>query len=160
MARLKERPDLDNIGINPFSAELKIRVNRKYKEVLNKFGDADKLESVFESVGHTKVFDQVGAKALVCSLSIRAKELYLHVMYSLVSGQDIIWIHRDRYMELYGIKSVNTYKDAVRDLSDKLLIYPHASLKDVYWINPHYFFKGNRQSKYPNNLVINKNENK
>jgi hypothetical protein len=156
MARLKERPDLDNIGINPFSAELKIRVNRKYKEVLNKFGDADKLESVFESVGHTKVFDQVGAKALVCSLSIRAKELYLHVMYSLVSGQDIIWIHRDRYMELYGIKSVNTYKDAVRDLSDKLLIYPHASLKDVYWINPHYFFKGNRQSKYPNNLVINK----
>ena len=41
MARLKEKPDLDNIGINPFSAELKIRVNRKYKEVINKFGDAD-----------------------------------------------------------------------------------------------------------------------
>jgi hypothetical protein len=156
MARLKERPNLDNVGVNPFSVDLKIRVNRKYKEVVNKFGNPDRLESVFESVGHTKVFDQVGAKALVSSLSVRAKELYLHIMYSLDSGEDIIWIHRDRYMEMYGIKSINTYKDAVRDLSEKLLIYPHASLKDVYWINPHYFFKGSRQTKYPNNLVINK----
>jgi hypothetical protein len=156
MGRIKEKPNLDNAGINPFSSELKIRVNKKYKDVLNKFGDADKLESVFESVGHTKMFDQVGAKALVSSLSVRAKELYLHIMYSLISGQDILWIHRDRYMEMYGIKSVNTYKDAVGDLSDKLFVYPHASLKDTYWINPHYFFKGSRQSKYPNNLVIEK----
>ena len=156
MARIKEKPDLVNIGTNPFSVDLRIRINRKYKEVINKFGDADKLESVFESVGYTKMFDQAGAKALVASLSVRAKELYLHIMYSLDSGQDIIWIHRGRYMELYGIRSINTYKDAVKDLSDKLFIYPHASIRDTYWINPHYFFKGNRQSKYPNNLIIEK----
>jgi hypothetical protein len=159
MGRTKEKPDLDNAGVNPFSESLQILMSNNTTHVKNKFGEDDKIVANYESVRYTKVFDQTGVKALVASLSIRAKELYLHIMYSLESGEDILWIHRGRYMGMYGIRSVNTYKDSVKDLAEKGFIYPHVSLKDVYWINPHYFFKGDRRMKYPNRVKIVKRMN-
>jgi hypothetical protein len=133
---------------------LQINVTRTRRDIINKFGNADYIEGQFESVRYTKVFDQTGVKALVSSLSIRAKELYLHILYSIESGEDILWIHRSRYMVTYKISSVNTYKDAVRNLAENGFIYPHVSLKDVYWINPHYFFKGDRANKYRDKVKV------
>ena len=152
MTRQKEKPDFTDIGINPFEGNLVIRVNKKSNEVTNKFGNPDKIESLYESVKFTKVFDQAGVKELLTILSAKAKEMYLHIIYSLEPSCDIIWIHKDRYMKSYGIKSINTFKEAVKGLSENGFIYPHVSIKDSYWINPHYFFKGNRFNKYPTKL--------
>jgi hypothetical protein len=154
MGRNIEKPDLSNVGVNPFVEPLRISVTKKRKDITNKYGNADFIESQFESVRYTKVFDQTGVKDLLSKLTIRAKELYLHIMYSLEPAEDIIWIHRERYMGKYGISSANTYKDAVKNLAENGFIYPVVGVKDVYWINPHYFFKGDRANKYKDNVRV------
>lgn len=148
MTRIKKRPDLHSVGNNPFNEGLIVEVNKKVYDVINKFGNGDAIVYSMESTPYTKVFEVAGAKKRVMELPVRSKELLLYFMHSIDSGMDVLWIDRVGYMKAYGIKSVNTFKDAVRALSDSLFIYPHASIKDVYWINPHYFFKGNRVTKY------------
>lgn len=156
MARIRERPDLSDAGNNPLVNELSIVLTRKDLDVTNKFGDADVIRTMYESVRYTKVYEQTGASSMVSGLTLRAKELYLYIMYALDHGEDLIWIHKARYMERHGINSVNTFKEAVRDLSQHTLIYPHAFIRDVYWINPHFFFKGDRKGKYPSKVNVKK----
>jgi hypothetical protein len=154
MARLKKKPDLspESIGPNPLAETLEIQVTRKYHKVLNKYDEKDEVEYSLDKTPFTKVYEVKQGKVNMIDLPLRSKELYLYVLYSLESGQDIIWIDRMVYMDRMKIRSVNTFKEAVWGLSLPKYIYPHAKLKDVYWINPHYFFKGNRINKYPNNI--------
>lgn len=156
MAKPITKPELNSetLGINPFIEGLTIYVTKKSQKVLNKYKEEDTKEFDLESTPYTKVFDVNGDRKQVSDLPIRSKELYLHLIHTLKSAQDYVWIDKAAYMKLMRISSVNTYKVAVRGLSDGLYIYPHYKIKDVYWINPHYFFKGSRINKYPKNTVV------
>lgn len=55
-------------------------------------------------------------------------------------------------MDENDVSSVNTYKGAVRELLLGGYLYLSV-IKDVYWINPHYFFHGNRVNIFPQNIV-------
>jgi hypothetical protein len=156
MPRLKKKPDftVEDLGVNPFVDGLTIFVTKKTHKVLNKYLVEDVKEFDLETVPYTKVFEVGGDRKQVSELPIRSKELYLFLIHTVKSAQDYVWIDRDAYMKIMGISSVNTYKVAVRGLSDGLYIYPHYKLRDVYWINPHFFFKGSRINKYPKNVVV------
>jgi hypothetical protein len=151
-------PDLsiDKIGKNPFTEGLEIKVIKKSFTVLNKFEKEDVKEYELEAVPYTKVFEVTGNKKEVNDLPVRCKEMYLWLIHTIKSGQDIVWIDRARYMAKMKIKSSNTYKEAVRVLCENLYMYPHANpgLRDVYWINPRFIFKGSRLHKYPDNLIV------
>lgn len=156
MARKKVKPDLnsENIGINPFASNLTIYTTKKEHKVLNKFGNEDIKEFELEAIPYTKVFEVEGAKKQIHELPIRSKELYLYLIHAIKSAQDYIWIDKVAYMKQMGIKSINTYKDAVFGLTDNVYISEHSRFKDVFWINPHYFFKGSRINKYPKSVVL------
>lgn len=152
MTRIKKKPDLYSIGENPFKEGLLIDANKQMYDIITRSGNKERVNYSLENIPYTKVFEVAGAKKKVMALPVRAKEMLLYFMHSIDSGMDVLWIDRVSYMKAYGIKSVNTFKDAVRCLSEELFIYPHASVKDVYWINPHYFFKGSRMIKYPDKV--------
>lgn len=152
--RIKKKPDLTNVGINPFAESLEILVNKKFQKVINKFGELDEKEYELEATPYTKVYEVASHKKQVVDLPIRCKELYLWLIHSVKPAQDIIWIDRTAYMKQNGIKSPNTFKDAVKGLYEALYIYPHPEFRDTFWINPHFFFKGSRIMKYKNNVVI------
>lgn len=157
MARTKKKPNFDEIGNNPFAQNLVIKINRKRHRVLNKFEQVDKMEVNLDAGRGCKVFEIAGYKALMMTLPIRAKELYLYLIHSLDDAQDYIWIDRVSYMKAHGIKSVNTFKDAVKALEERDYILQHhykTIFKDVYWINPRFLFKGSRPNKYPKNWDI------
>jgi hypothetical protein len=156
MAKETKKPDLsiEKIGINPFTEGLEIAITKKSVKVINKFEQLDKREYDLESTPYTKVFEVAQHKKQIIDLPIRCKELYLWLIHSIGKAQDIIWIDKSDYMRKMGIKSVNTYKDAIKVLSDNAYIYPHSSIKNTYWINPHFFFKGSRINKYPRNVVV------
>lgn len=158
MARKKEKPNLsiENIGINPFTSGLEIYAIKKQRKVKNKFDVDDVLENVLEAAPYTKVFEVSGATKQVCDLPIRAKELYLYLIHAIAGKQDCIWIDRVAYMNKMGIRSVNTFKQAVIDLAWGDYVAPHVKFVDVLWINPHFFFKGSRMNKYPNKVIIKK----
>lgn len=160
--RIKKKPDLspEKIGINPFTEGLEIPITKKHQKVLNKFGVEDEREFDLEKTAYTKVFEVKAHKKQVVDLPIRCKELYLWLIHSIRAGQDIIWIDRHDYMRQNEIKSPNTFKEAIKGLCDNVYIYPHATLRDTFWINPHFFFKGSRINKYPNNVTIVKTDKK
>jgi hypothetical protein len=154
MPRERKKPDLspEVVGLNPLAETLEIEASKKAYQVKNKFGDADEIRYELEAQPYTKVYAVKGGRKSVDDLELRSKELYLYLLYNLDTGQDVVWLDREWYMERMRIKSVNTYKDAIRGLCEGLFIYPHSSLKDVYWINPAYFFRGSRLSKYPSKV--------
>lgn len=156
MARVGKKPDLysDKVGINPFTEGLEIAITKKSVRVMNKFDKPDTRDYDLEATPYTKVFEVAQHKKQVIDLPIRCKELYLWLIHSIGKAQDIIWIDKTDYMRKMGIKSLNTYKDAVRGLYENLYIYPHPTIRDTYWINPHFFFKGSRVNKYPNNVIV------
>lgn len=156
MGRDKKKPDFNNItlGINPFVEDLKISVTKKGYQVLNKYETIDEKQYEFENTAYVKIFMNTASMAKSSGLSVRGKELYLFIIHGIPSATDFIWIDRDVYMRRMGIKSVNTYKEAVKSLSLAGYISAHCDLKDVYWINPKHFYKGNRINKYPNNIEV------
>ncbi len=158
MARQISKPDLspENIGKNPFTNWLEIPVIHKSFKVLNKFDQQDVKEYELEKTPYTKVFDIKGNKKEVNELPVRCKEFYLWLIHAIEPAQDIIWVDRVVYMNKMKIKSLNTYKEAIRVLCDNNYIYAHSNplLKEVYWINPKFIFKGSRLNKYPENVIV------
>lgn len=146
----------EEMGINPFLRKLEIVITKKKQDVVNKAGRVEVREYELEYVKYTKLFDVPGDKKMLSMMPIRSKELYLFIMYSLTAGKDYLWVDRDTYMKTMKIASVNTYKTAIRGLCDSNIIYKHHWLRDVFWINPQYFFKGSRINKYPNNIITRK----
>lgn len=161
MARIKKKLVLDSsmLGVNPFTKSLSIPVNRLYKKVVNKFGNPDFEVRDLEATKYTRVFEVRGYKDKMVALPIRSKEMLLWLIHNIDVAVDFIRIDRVDYMKKHKIKSLNTFKDAAKELSgeDKYIMPCEgkpSEVKDVYWINPYYFFKGNRALKYPMNVEI------
>lgn len=144
--------DFETLGVNPCSYPLVIPVNKiefagQYKK------EDDMLINVIaevEATPYTKLYVTSERRKLVSGLSTSAKELYLWIMFEIDSGEDALWINKDRFME-ENHTSLNTYKKAIEDLIRYAFI-AYTVVKDVYWINPDFFFRGDRLSKYPKNI--------
>lgn len=80
----------------------------------------------------------------------KAKDLCWFIIYELNSQQDWLWINKERYMKESHV-SLNTYKAAVLEL-DRYGILQPTVYKDTYWVNPMFFFHGDRIKKYPSKI--------
>lgn len=158
---IKKKPviNVEELGTNPFSFNLQIPV--KQLEFKNQYAkDADgvlvNLVAEVELTPFCKFYSTPEHRKLRNSFSLRAKEMYLWLLDEIDYGKDFIWINKDRYMKEMDISSVNTYKDALNEL----IRYGHLTesiTKGVYWINPEFFFKGNRVTKYSKKIKIQSN---
>lgn len=79
------------------------------------------------------------------TLRPRGRDLFLYIMYHLPENQDYINLKLANVRKHTGI-SINSIVTALRDLQDLNIICPKA--QSVYWVNPHYFFSGNRVEYY------------
>jgi len=151
---LKPKYTETDIGVNPHIDKLIIPINRvtltdRYKR------DEDVLindEMDLEDTPFSKLYASVVCKDKLYSMSSRAKELYLWFVYEIASGEDNMWLNRNRFMKENNV-SLNTLKGAVMDLISMGII-SYTIVKDVYFINPQYFFRGSRVAKYPDNLDV------
>lgn len=157
--RGKKMPDYDDdkLGTNPLVGNLSIPVNKKYKEVLRN-GVPLEEEHTMEATKFTKIYEFTDDKYHSVIMPIRCKEMLLYIIMSMEQGKDFIWIDKASYMENMGIKSPHTWRKAVAWLSLKNYISKHAAIKDFWWINPRFIFKGNRIAKYPNNIGVKYND--
>ena len=119
--------------------------NEMYK--LHKFGE----EIIVEVDSSTKVYTRAGFRLDIFSRTEKARSLFLWLIYEIESGKDFLWLNKNRYMTEASV-SLNTYKSAVEELCLNKVITP-TIYPEYFWINPVYFFNGNRLKKYPNNLV-------
>jgi hypothetical protein len=112
--------------------------------------DTSEIYSV-EVEKFTKVFNRSAYRVHIMSLPSRARDLCFWLIYEAEAGKDYVWINKNRYMEECDI-SLNTFKAAVSDLIKAIVIVPTA-VPQVYWINPLFFFNGNRLEKFKDKLV-------
>ena len=151
----KPKFDCKTLGVNSFviNSGFVIPVNKlefvdQYKLELD--GTLLPLKLEVEATPYVKVYITPERRLIISKLSPAGKELLLWLMYELETGKDYLWINKSRFM-LENSTSLNTYKKAV----DELVRYGMLAftvVKDVYWINPDFLFKGDRISKYPKNI--------
>lgn len=166
MARPKIKPNIDptQLVTNPFSLQddfiIRARGVKTSYETISKqeldnatFTQKAKVQASYlaEREEYSKVYTHCKKREYVMSMPPRAHSLFLFIMYELVVGQDWLWLNKDRYMGESEI-SLNTYKAALLDLVKYNVITPTIYV-DTYWINPKFFFSGNRLKKYPDAVI-------
>jgi len=102
----------------------------------------------------TKIVNHSKNRIKIAALTNNAKSLLLHIIFKAQPGSDIVDLKPKSYMAENRIKSLNTYKAAIKELTN-IAIYP-TSTKNQYFINPNIFFCGNRIKLFPNNVKISK----
>lgn len=145
---------LVNIGSNPLAVGIEIPVVPVYsKDTYKKDEDAIVPITIFiEKTPFTKVYNTSENRKIVNNLSSRAKTLLLWIIYEVEAGKDYLWINKSRYMQEVGIKAINTYNEAIKELIRYGLIKDTKAV-DTFWINPEFIFNGNRVKKYPKNVI-------
>ena len=152
-----KKPEItsEKIGLNPFLGKLEIPVNRvTYEKQYEKDVDGHWLpvQKELEASRHCKIYVSKENRLNMMKLSARAIDLFLWIVYESENSCEWIWVNKKRYMEERGVVSINTYKGALVELI-KAGYLISSVIKDVYWINPDYFFNGNRVSVFPKNVV-------
>jgi hypothetical protein len=82
------------------------------------------------------------------NLSLRSKEMLLWLIGRLRSGEDVVLIHPENYMALFDIASVSTVRKAIQGLI-RADIIAKTDVRNVYFINANYLFRGSRIRKWP-----------
>ncbi|MCE7038979.1 replication/maintenance protein RepL [Dyadobacter sp. CY312] len=139
---------------NPFLKNLEIPIT-EFKSPNQFTKKGDEYEPVQKRIEYTpfgKMYCSSERRLAVNKLSLRAKELLLWIIYEVSHGQSYLWINHKRFQKEQGIKSLNTYKGAVKELVDNKFLSV-TSIDQVYHINPHYLFKGDRLKKFKDKVV-------
>jgi hypothetical protein len=140
--------------INPFTYTLEIKL--KQLENTNAFsldeGAIVHQTYTVESSPKVSLYVKPEHRLIQNNLFSCAKELLLWLLYTLETNQDFIWINKVRYMKETST-SDNTYRKAIDNL-ERYGFLDKTPVKDTYWINPEFFFKGDRKNKYPTKCVI------
>lgn len=165
MAKLrKSHIDENDLLLNPLIAEdFYIYVN-KVKDKRSFTRDEEKIwdytYNYFEREKITKVYTKTdNLTDKIAKLKTSGRELYLYLIYKIDLQHDWILIDKQHYMSLFNV-SYNTYKNAIINLCENLVICPTAKYKDVYFINPRLFFSGSRLRKYETQLKLYKPKKK
>ena len=103
--------------------------------------------SLVDTDKYTKVYTNPKYRKIIISLPSSSKTLYLWFIYVLISGQDYVYFNKKLFMQESSISSINTIKTALSGLIDNRII-AISSVKDYYYINPLYFYSGDRVKKY------------
>lgn len=137
------------LGENPFINGLLIPVNRIRGKNYSLSDDVLIKELIeLEATPYTKLFVSSERRKIINHLSSSAQRLLLWVMFELDEGKDWLYLNKTRYLKEQDL-SYNTYTKARDELIRYCIIYPTV-VKDVFWINPDFFFQGNRIKKYKN----------
>jgi hypothetical protein len=157
MKKLQEI-DPSKLLLNPFVNDLYIEASRLTDS--KKFipdpvtGELLPATALVEKRQSAKIFYCTDCKQIIYNLSPGAKSLYIFVLYNLTTNQDWIQLNSQSYMTKNSVKSINTFKDAVKELCRYGFLGTTPEYKDVYWINPKMFFSGNRITKYASRVII------
>lgn len=115
--------------------------------------DNTDLDPTKESV---KVFVSKENRLMFAALRPRSVHLFFWVALSCIKDCDLVYIDRHKYMEESEVSRQETYMDAIKQLVEARIIAKAPKGVDLYFINPHVFFRGNRLNRY-NHLLDPKN---
>lgn len=160
MTKIKE-VDPEIMKLNPFVQSFRIPVTRVTdKRYSTKHTRVEHVVYDMETTQCVKIFytpDEgaiPGTLKTLAALTQGGKNLFIYVLAHLEMGQDWIRINRSFFMKHYNVSSINTVKKAEKELCRACLLNRCEDYKDVFWINPKFFFSGSRVKNFPDNCDI------
>lgn len=139
----------DDLGCNPYCETLSLKVMAySGKRLYDQEGNEVDTKREFEQSPYVKIFGTSESRKRVASMPLRSQALLFWIAHELKSMRDYLWIPRGRCMQEQGISSIKTFRASINDLKWNGFIRETA-VRDVYWINPSFFFKGSRLNKWP-----------
>lgn len=142
---------------NPFTQSLKIPVYYKNSQIGYASGGAISEVRPLDQDRRVTLFTQHLIEVLP-KLSSPTLRVLFHIFVHLRTNQDYTEVRVNKLTEEMGYKSTIIYK-ALKELVSSGLLADRRSVRlHTYWLNPYYFFPGNRVQKYPDNLLDIKNE--
>jgi hypothetical protein len=134
---------------NPFIGYLTIRATKNVDTA--RYASDDEVgyfnkDYLMENEVPVRVYVSADRRKSLNSLSPNSSKLLGWCIQEFDVKADWFWLNKQRYMDETGV-AYNTYKKSVKELQDMRLILK-TSYTDVFWINPHYFFRGNRVDFY------------
>jgi hypothetical protein len=149
--------------INPFTVSFKIDVFVKGVEELKTIAtDLDgvntvtgriQLNKLIEVDKHVSIYMTSIKRQIYMNLSLPAHKILRYIEGIIRFNEDSFHFNIDKFMEESFIKSRTTVYEGLNELRRYAFIAP-TTKRGNYWINPEYFFFGNRKDKYPNNIKI------
>lgn len=149
---LKPQFQEEELGINPFIQNLEILVRTVDREGEYRKEDDVLVPVTFELeyLPSSKIYCDAIRRKIISNCGPNSVKLFMWIVYDIKYGEDFIWLNKTRYMEETST-SKNTLVKAINELHRYCIINP-TIIKDVYWINPDFFFKGSRVNKYPDKV--------
>lgn len=147
--------DESTLSVNPFVYSLSIGVSKSTTLSKYKSSDGVLVNDVFyyDRAASTKVYHSRDNEVVISMLSPTSLRLFYFIANRMVKGRDWVQVNREHFMSLYGVKSVNSFKDGLKELQ-RYLVIVSTHYDTVYWVNPSFMFNGDRCKKYPNNLKV------
>lgn len=144
-----------HLKVNPFVKDLYISVSvlKDNNNYIKHPEENDALytpkEYYFERQINSKVFRSKFTKKAVLQLNSNAKTLLWWIMFEIQPKTDYIHINKADTSKELNI-STKTIERALKTLCSKeIKILCKSKEIDVYFLNPIFFFSGNRTKKYP-----------
>jgi len=147
--------DEGTLSVNPFTYSLSIRVTKSTSLGKYKLSDSILLNDVYyyDRQQSTRLYHSRDNEEVISLLSPTSLRLFYFIANRMVKQRDWVQINREYFMSKYGVKSVNSFKDALKELQ-RYLVIVGTHYDTVYWVNPSFMFNGDRIKKYPNNLNV------
>lgn len=144
-----------SMGVNPFVQALQLKATTFKADgyVGEESGIRYPKRYMRDQTPSTKVFDTSMLRKTTMGLSGTSLKIYLWFIFKATSEHDYIKLNRLAFMKEAGITSKTTVNTGL-DALIRYEIIAKSNLKDVYWFNPLYFFRGDRLKKYRYNVEI------
>ena len=148
---IKPKIDLSKV-INPYLSKLVIKA-RKRTDFEAKDKEGKFVTYLVEDEPTAKVYTQSKLRLIISNLTPAANKLFTFILYELEYNNPTIWINHERYMNESDV-SLNTYKKALIELKAVDIIDAIEYNKGWYWVNPQFFWSGDRIDSFKDNLDI------
>ena len=105
-----------------------------------------------ETINVNGIPTEINTNDKINKLPPNACKLLYWIFRQILYNDDIVIVNPDRYMDECEIKSIKTFRSAMKLLIKSGYVAKVDGAKNRYWINPKYVFHGNCAKQLPGNL--------
>ena len=143
--------------INPYSVSLVINATKVVNNIkvysMSDTPTSKEDSYLMDNTEHFKTFMSAELRDKEMLLSAYSVKLLQLIKYQTESGRDYVILSVDKAMKLSKM-SEKTLRNSINELIDNSYIIKRRDIPHCYWINPNYFFVGNRMNKYPEKIIV------
>lgn len=136
--------DINEDNLNPFVNDIFVLYERKYYR--------EEKIYIIDEVKKVSLYKFRTRKEMILKLNPKSCQLILYIIACIADRSDVVYINRQRYIEGAGI-SAKTFERCMSEVIRKKIVAHYVGKRNTYWINPDYFYAGNRLIKYPDNIT-------